>query len=277
MTRRKTVMPLDHFFSLVDQAKELGAETISLFGYGEPFLDACVRTRIEYCTAQGLSTFVTTNGSTLDLSLANMVLDAGLTHIRFSVHGLFKADYEKVHKGLDYLNTIRNIFNFLVINNKKFDHQCTVSVSVIPLHEEKVEDIRKFWEPLVDYLEIWRPHNWAGGKSFRMVDKKKKTCGRPFSGPIQINADGHVMVCCFDTDAKMTIGDTYKQSIKEILEGNKLQSIKEQHETGVLYGLPCVNCDQLNEYNKWNNPLIYSNRDPDKKIGVTSTLKEKIQ
>ena len=276
MTREQTVMPLDHFFSLVDQVKELGAETITLFGYGEPLLDACMTTRIAYCDAQGLDTFITTNASPLDSNTANMILDAGLKHIRFSVHGLFKPDYENIHKGLDYLTVIRNIFNFLVINKKQFDSQCTVSVSAIPVNLDLVDSIIKFWGPLVDYLEIWRPHNWAGGRKYRNVERTKTTCGRPQGGPIQINADGNMMVCCFDTDAVMTIGDTYKDSVKDILIGYELHKIKEKHKVGDLSGLPCVNCDQLNEYGEYNNPLIYSNRDPGLNIGVTSTLKEKL-
>ena len=277
MTREKTVMPLDHFFSLVDQVKILGAETITLFGYGEPLLDACMSHRITYCKAQGLDTFITTNGSLLDLLTTKLILDAGLSHIRFSVHGLFKADYENVHRGLDYLQVIRNIFNFLVVNKKKFDNQCTTSVSIIPMNHERIEDLVKFWEPNVDYVEIWRPHNWATGRKYRKVDRRKKTCGRPFSGPLQINADGKMMVCCFDTNAEMTIGDTYKELIREILIGEELSRIKNKHEAGDLSGLPCNDCDQLNEYDEDNNPLLYSNRDPSKQVGVTSTLKEKLQ
>ena len=276
MTREETVMPLNHFFSLVDQAKWLGAETISLFGFGEPLADACMGNRIAYCDAKGLDTFITTNASMLDLNTANSILDAGLSHIRFSVHGLFKPDYNQVHRGLDYLTVMKNIFNFMIINDKQYDSKCTVSVTVIPTNTDHVGHLIKFWEPLVDYLEIWRPHNWAGGRSFRKIDRKKGTCGRPFSGPIQINADGKMMVCCFDTDAEMTIGDTYKESVKGILEGYELHKIKNFHDLNLLQGLPCEHCDQLNEYDEYNHPLIYSNRDRDRNLGVTSTLKEKI-
>lgn len=277
LTREKTVMPLDHFYSLVNQSKDLGAETITLFGYGEPLLDACMSNRISYCTANGLDTFITTNGSLLDLLTTKLILDAGLSHIRFSVHGMFKPDYEDIHRGLDYLQVIRNIFNFLVVNNKKFDHQCKTSVSVIPMHDERIEDLVKFWEPLVDYVEIWRPHNWSIGRKYRKVDRRKKTCGRPFSGPLQINADGKMMVCCFDSNAEMVIGDTYKDSVLDILKGKELYGIQVCHEIEALDGLPCENCDQLNEYTEEDSPLLYSNRDPDKQIGVTSTLKEKLQ
>ena len=75
----------------------------------------------------------------------------------------------------------------------------------------------------------------------------------------------------------MTIGDTYKDSVESILFGYELEKIKYKHDIGDLTGLPCEVCDQLNEYDEENSPLLYSNRDPNKEIGVTSTLKEKLQ
>lgn len=270
MTRPKTTMPYSHFVSLVDQSKELGAETISVFGYGEPLIDKTFIDKIAYCDRKGLKTFVTTNAALLDLTKVNPLLDAGLDHIRFSVHALFPAEYKHIHR-LDFEETIRNIFNFIVVNKKKYDHRCLVSVSVIPLHKEKVELIRKYWEPIVDYLEIWKPHNWTDGRQYRKVKPKKKTCFRPFSGPVQINADGKVMVCCFDYDAKLTVGDTYKQSIEDILSGPLFEEIREKHRQGNLEGLICKSCDQLNEEEE--SPLLYSNRDKTKTLNCTSSTK----
>jgi len=102
----------------------------------------------------------------------------------------------------------------------------------------------------------------------------KKTCGRPLNGPIQINADGKMMVCCFDFDGKLTVGDTYKDSIADILKGDKFNEIREKHRTGNHTGTICEMCDQLNED---DDPLIYSSRDPDREIGKTSSTKFKLK
>jgi len=273
MTRKKCTMPLDHFKVLVNQAKELGATTVSVFGFGEPFMDSGLAEKIEVCTLTGLDTFVTTNAGLLHTDLAKDVLRAGLKHIRFSVHGISAPDYEKVHKGLNYMEVLKNIFNFITINNERFDHACKVSVTAIP-HNAKVEGIKEFWEKHIDYLELWRPHGWAGGRAYREVRKRSKTCGRPFSGPVQIQADGQMIVCCFDFDGKIVVGDTYKESIEDILKGDKFNEIRRKHETGELEGLPCAECDQLNIEEE--NPLLYSSRDPDRNINTTSSTKFKI-
>ncbi len=265
MTRPKAFMDQAHFENLVDQAKDLGATLISVFGYGEPLLDKGILNKIQYCTDQGLETFITTNASLLNLNMAYKLLDAGLSQIRFSVHGL-AIYYRAVHRGLEYKDVIRNIANFAAINRQD-KIGCRTQVSVIPLNNEPIDLIKSAWDGFE--LEIWEPHNWTDGRNYRVVKKDKKTCGRPHRGPVQINADGKMMVCCFDFDAKLTVGDTYKNTIKEILKSDAFNSIREKHETGDLKGLICDTCDQLTDY----NALIYSNIDPDCKMDTTSSAK----
>jgi len=271
MTRPQVTMPMSHFIRVVDQVKELGATTVSVFGYGEPLMDGGFAQKIQYCTEKGLKTLITTNATLLDSTATFDLIEAGLSQIRFSVHGLTKKSYEKVHRKLDYDVVIRNISNFIAINRTK-KAPVIVDVIVIPMNGEKVEDIRSRWEKHVDYLEVWRPHNWVSAKAYRKVEQKKKTCGRPFRGPIQVNADGTMMVCCFDFDSQLTIGDTYKDSIKDILLGPAMQIIQAVHSNGSLI---CGGCDQLNS-EEGESPLLYSDRDKELRVGRTSVTKFKL-
>ena len=273
MTRPKVTMDFDHFMNLALEIEELGANLISLFGFGEPLLDKNLPDKIQICTELGIDTFITTNASLLDVEMYKQLRDAGLGHLRISIHALTPNNYEDVHGcGFDYDNILlRNIYNYLACN-KTDGKPIKTSISVIPMHGETVEQIRGAWEhPSVDYLEIWKPHNWVYGKQYRKVKAKKRTCGRPHRGPVQINADGKMMICCFDFDAHMTVGDTHKNTIEEILKGEAFKKIRIAHETGVVDGLPCEHCDQLNVEDE--NPLLYSNRDKMKTIGCTSSTK----
>ena len=268
----KGIMDESEFYKLVKQAKELGAETISVFGFGEPLLDPGLAKKIAFCFGLDLKTFITTNGSLMRNNLMYDLLHSQLSHVRFSVHGLWD-DYNKIHKGLRFEDTLRNIANFCRVNDEKFGHPCKVGITVIPMLNQEIEPIVDFWSKFkIDELEIWRPHNWTNGKEYRKkTPKRKKTCGRPHRGPVQINMDGKVMVCCFDYDAKMVVGDTRKHTIEEILKGDKFNAIRKAHETGDLRGLPCEACDQLNIEEE--SPLLYSNVDPARKVGKTSSTK----
>jgi len=271
MTRAKTTMPVGHFKYLVDQCKGLRADTISVFGFGEPLLDRTLIEKISYCTEQGLKTFITTNASLLNIDMTGLLLNAGLSHIRFSAHGTFD-DYEKMHVGLKFADAWCNIANFVYINENRFNHACKTDVSVIPMHGETIESIIKFWEKIVDDIEIWKPHGWAGGRSYRELKRRLKSCGRPFNGPIQIQADGKMIICCFDTNGELTVGDTNKESIEDILKGERFNEIRRKHASGDLSGLICERCDQLNFED--TSPLLYSTIDNE--INKTSSTKFKL-
>lgn len=274
MTRTQATMPLDHFKNLVDQSKKLHAKLVSPFGFGEPFMDKEISAKVEYCTSKKMDTFLTTNGSLVNMDRARSILDAGLGHIRFSVHAIFPYDYETVHAGLKWQNTIRNILNFIDIRNIKYK-SCKVSISAMPLSGESVLDFKKMWLRQVDWLEVWYPHNWIDEKRYRCnysTADRRKTCGRPEFGPVQINADGKMIVCCFDTDAKMVIGDTYKNTIEEILNGPRMAEIRQIHRRNADNDrtLPCHNCDQLNHKKR---VLLFSSRDSKESVSCTSSLK----
>lgn len=273
MTRPLVTMTTGHFKYLVSQGHSLGVETVSLFGHGEPLLDNDLASKIRFCSEAQFQTFITTNASLLDPDTSFELLSAGLSHIRFSAHGFDEA-YNRVHRKLDWNRMIENIGHFLDIKSG-LNSRCIVSVSVIPMHDESLDRIRSFWEPHCDYLEIWKPHNWTDGRDYRKVNKRKRTCGRPHSGPIQIQADGKMIVCCFDFDGKMVVGDTEKNTIEEILTGDKFDLIRRKHELWDHSGLLCETCDQLNEEEE--SPLLYSSRDETREAGRLSSTKIKLK
>lgn len=269
LTRKPRTMDNDIFYNLVDQSYDLGAKMISPFGYGEPLLDNDIAKKVSYCTKSGLKTFLTTNASLLDTDAAFKLLDAGLSNIRFSFHGVYPGEYKAVHR-VPYHEPLRNINNFISINKIRYESRCKIDIITICDDIEKAKDM---WS-VVDLLEVWKPHNWAGGRSYRKVERKKITCGRPFNGPIQILVDGKMVVCCFDFNGKMVIGDTKKKSIKDILEGVKFKKIQQSHKDGDIENLICKGCDQLNIEDQ--SPLLYSSVG-DLEINKTAGAKFKLE
>jgi len=261
------------FTKLVDQALDLGAATISLFGYGEPLLDPTLASKVEYVTYNGASTYLTSNGSHLDRVFSEVLLKGGLSHIRFSVHGIKKSTYETVHPPLLWENVIMNIEEFLNVREGG-KYPCTVSVSVIPMHDEKVQEIVEFWDKYpIDYLEIWTPHNWGAALKLREISaapSRKLTCGRPFNGPVQIQSNGDVIPCCFDFNNEMVMGNALHTHLYEILIGKPYEWLRVRHRLG-HHTMVCADCDQLNK--DQDNVLLYSSRDPSRETGKTSTCK----
>ena len=273
LTREIQVIDHDHFLELVRQSNAIGAKLISPFGFGEPLIDKRIEEKINYISRFGLGSFITTNASILSEERSHKLLKAGLRKIRFSVHG-FNEGYEKVHRGLKWDRVFNNIVNFIAINEYDYSKQCRVAMSIIPMNRECIYYLKYLWEDKVDELEIWRPHNWVDGRNFRDVKKRKKTCSRPFNGPIQIQSDGKMIVCCFDYNGKMVVGDTYEQTIEEILKGRPFNEIRAKHRSGDVGGLICGTCDQLNM--ETESPLLYSTVDPNCEAGRISSTKFKL-
>lgn len=269
MTRPKTTMPFKLYDNIVSQAIRLGAKQFSIFGYGEPLIDTGIAKKLSLC--REYDTFITTNASLLTTDTAKKLLDANLNRIRFSAHGTFD-NYEKVHKDLRFDDVARNIFNFIKVNEVQYNNSCAVDITVIPMNGEDTSYIKSFWKGL--NLEIWKPHNWVYGREYRKSTPEKVTCGRPFNGPLQINADGKVIVCCFDYNAEMVVGDVTKQSLEKILKGRRFNNIRAAHNSHNKQGLICEKCDQL--YIN-DNPLLYSSFDDSIKVGVTSSFKFKLK
>lgn len=271
MTRQKDTMCLGKFIRLVDEAKELGAETISIFGFGEPLIDSGLEDKIAYCTSKGLRTFITTNGSLMNLNRTYDILHAGIDDVRFSIHSYNPLSYERIH-GLVWLKVFRNFADFKRVRDT-FGFKCKIHLTTIPMHGEDVRCIRSIWEKHCDFLEIWQPHNWGGAKLYRPQKEMKLTCGRPFNGPVQIQVDGSVIPCCFLTNSEVVLGNAVEDGILDTLRGVTYEEFRDRHRTGEYEGLPCETCDQRHI---GDTPLLYSNRDPERKIGVTSTCKIKV-
>ena len=109
-----------------------------------------------------------------------------------------------------------------------------------------------YTKPFADYIEVWRPHNFGDGRNYRKLsqNREKKSCGRPTSGPIQINWKGIVVPCCYDYNEEIPLGNVAQQTVEEVLRGSPYQKLREAHQ-GQFELVPyCDDCDQLCERNE---------------------------
>src|SRR5690242_3887116 len=89
----KADMTDEVFERLVRQAGD-SAEHMMLIGLGEPFMDAKIFERIEFCHRHSVSTLLLTNGTFLDDRLSAKELDSPLEQITLSNDGAITAQSE---------------------------------------------------------------------------------------------------------------------------------------------------------------------------------------
>jgi radical SAM protein with 4Fe4S-binding SPASM domain len=243
----------------IDEITALGASQVVLTGFGEPMLDRGLEDKIIYAKSKGLRTYIITNASALTSARSVSLLNAGLDEMRVSFYGMSTETYNTVMVGLEYSKAVDNILDFIGFRNSmKVDCKVQMSYLVLPENEKDTEAFRNFWEPKVDYIEIWKPHNFGDGKDYRERTSEKVSCGRPKNGPLQIQWDGTVIPCCYDYNNQIKLGNAFKTPIPEILNGERYNSLRYAHESKNFYLYSyCDQCDQLLPH---DDALVYTNR-----------------
>lgn len=92
-------------------------------------------------------------------------------------------------------------------NNKSNSTQLIISAEAVENNKNGINELINKYKDEVDLVEVWYPHNWINWKEYRFGEKVKKTCNRPFNGPIQIQVDGTINMCCFDFNGELLLGD----------------------------------------------------------------------
>ena len=281
-TRKRQVMPSDEYKFYLDKVlDEMGdqIEETTFSGFGEIFIDKNVEEKISYASSRGLAVHILSNGSLMTPERVDKLYEAGGKDIRISLHTSNPDTYGKImnykSSKFNYETTFSNLD--YAIENKPEETDIIITADIVDSNEKDVEQLIEDFGDKCS-LEVWKPHNWVYGKEYR--DKSSPntldTCGRPFSGPIQIQIDGDVIMCCFDFNNQLVLGNFKRQTLKEIFSGETFSRLYNHHKDGTCESSDfiCSSCDQLKDKGEI---VIYKNRvsDKDKRAGLTSTALEK--
>ena len=130
---------------------------------------------------------------------------------------------------------------------------------LVPENENQMDGWLKIYEPLVDAVSVWKPHNWLNGINHRTVDEDNKgSCGRPFNGPLQVQWNGKIVSCCYDYNSEIVLGNCNTGALEEVFIGARYEKFQDARRDGDYSKYPfCDGCDPLN---KREDVLVYSMR-----------------
>ncbi len=283
LTRRKEIMPTDLFKRLIDKimAETDQYDTLTFPGMGEPLMDPELDLKISYAKEKypRLGVLLLTNGSLLTPKKFQRFEEIGVSSIRVSLYGANEETYCRVH-GIDNRAIFHQVYkNIDEICRVKKTTQLLLTYNIVDgVNDAVSEKWIERWKDKADLLEVWRPHNWVDFKEYRKVQAEKlKTCGRPFKGPLQIQVDGTVNMCCFDYDGKLTVGDLKRQTLQEIFSSPFFTRLSGYHTSGHYEGsgMICENCDQRN-CNKADVMVYNSKFDVKERVNQLSTTYFKV-
>lgn len=257
LQRKKEVMSFDLFKHIVSEVQKQPSITqITLSGFGEAFSDKDILKKVEYVSNLGYDINILTNGTLLSENKIDSLFEFNIKNFRISIHSSSAKEFARITGTNEKnYNKLLNICKYISTKNNNVNFTVT---AVVDGNENEVGEIINTFQPYTDNLDIWKPHNWSVALSYRSGIAAKLSCGRPLRGPLQVQVDGTVNMCCFDYDGHLTIGDLKTQSIDEIFQSDGYRKILHHHTVGdyANSGLICENCDQRIEY----DGLIYSTK-----------------
>ena len=248
LTRKFETMSNALFCDILDKvlAETDQYDTVTFSGMGEPLLDSLLVEKVEYVKSKGMRALLLTNGLLLTDSKFAELEEAGLDSVRVSMYGDSEDTYCAVHGVAGVFSGVRDELVSICGRDSECDVILTYNI-IDGVNDSTLDDWINFWSDKAGLLEVWRPHNWVDAKEYRVVQSdQKRTCGRPYSGPLQVQVDGSVNMCCFDYDGILVLGDVKTQGLADIFSGDMYRRIDACH-NGVASGLICEGCAQRNE------------------------------
>lgn len=276
LKRPKTVMTTALFEALLGRIAQDSRqyELLTFAGLGEPMLDPGFLDKVEIGRKNGFEVLLLTNGSQLTMDNFAAMDELGVQSVRVSFYGMTAQSYAAVHRPTSK-HAFETVCETLArIASMKRRTKLLMTFNVIPgVNDADLEPWIAYWQPRADLVEAWRPHNWVYGRSLRNVSETlRPTCGRPGTGPLQIQADGTVNMCCFDFNGDLTLGDLKVDGLARIFESDPFLRLSRCHATGDFSGsgFICEHCDQRN-VNK-DDVMVYNSRfTPTERVRMTST------
>ncbi|MEM0492468.1 MAG: radical SAM/SPASM domain-containing protein [Candidatus Thermoplasmatota archaeon] len=276
LTRKIETISFSRFKKIFDKVinETQQYDTITLSGFGEPLLDSTIEKKIRYAKSKDFDVLILSNAALLTVEKFKKLEELGVNSIRISFYGMTPKVYSLVHgtKNEKLFSKVKE--NLVKISEIKKTTKIVMTYNVIPgINDSDMQEWINFWKDRVDLVEVWRPHNWVYGREYRQIQNEKvNTCGRPWKTPLQIQVDGTVIMCCFDFNGDLLLGDLNTQSLEEIFSSELFKKIMHCHTTGDFKGsgLICENCDQRNKIK--SDIMIYNSKfDINERVGKVST------
>jgi len=267
---QKKDMEIKLYTDIIDQAAGK-VHDINLFHRGEPLLHPHIIDMIAYAAGRGIKTRVHTNAVLLDEKLGRGMISAGLGLISFSFDGYSKQYYENRRRGADFHMTLGNIKSFLELRKALGSDMPVTVIQVMEDTEDlksserikqKKDFLKNFKHAPPDMVVTRIPHNWGGLLDGPRTDGGKGIKRHPCTFPwysLTIFSDGRAYPCPQDFMGAIPVGDTRKESLADIFNGQRLRAVRRMFASLDIDGkLPCIKCDRIIRKAVMGIPLEYA-------------------
>lgn len=222
-------MTIEEFKCIVEKVKDY-TDTIYLHVKGEPLVHPNIIDFLNIAEKYDIKVNLTTNGTLFPNLVDKLKERKSLKKINFSLHSENnKENYlEEIFANVEKLQDVTVVYRLWTLNNGELDEKSTKTVN-------KIVSYYNLSTEIVDKIQ---KSNNVKIKDRIFVDKDNEfewpsitnhnSCGFCYAlkTHIAILVDGTVVPCCLDSNGLIDLGNIYNQSLEEIINSDRYQTLK---------------------------------------------------
>ncbi len=222
-------MTIEEFKCIVEKVKDY-TDTIYLHVKGEPLVHPNIIDFLNIAEKYDIKVNLTTNGTLFPNLVDKLKGCKSLKKINFSLHSENnKENYlEEIFTNVEKLQDVTVVYRLWTLNNGELDEKSTKTVN-------KIVSYYNLSTEIVDKIQ---KSNNVKIKDRIFVDKDNEfewpsitnhnSCGFCYAlkTHIAILVDGTVVPCCLDSNGLIDLGNIYNQSLEEIINSDRYQTLK---------------------------------------------------
>ncbi len=229
-------MDLNTFDSVIDRIRD-DASFVWLAGLGEPMMSKHFIEMIRRCKDAGIATGASTNGTFLNPTWQQRLLDIGLDLLIVSFDGANKETYENIRVGADFDKVCTNVRDFAAMKVERRVEKPWLILQMIELAPTRGQGqaFRDMWNlPGVDAVRVKKDElQFEESLAFEGQRKRdgRRTCPYLWRGTMYIHSDGAISPCCYGHHDK-SFGRIQDASVSRLWNGPKVRALREVHLAG---------------------------------------------
>lgn len=240
------IMKWNLFAKVVDEADKIGVGAITFASRGEPTMHKKLGAMMGYVSGKkNIYEFkLNTNGTFLNKELCHQILQSKVTQIVISADHYIKEDYERLRKGSNFEETVKNIDMLYDIRKKDYP-KSKVEIRVSGVDSEKKlnrKKFKEFWIKRSDHVSAsFAYERWNTYKN--KVHPNINDACENFWDRMYVWFDGKVNPCDADYKSYLSYGNLNSNSIKEVWNSKKIKNYRNMHLQGKRNNIdPCNKC-----------------------------------
>lgn len=269
MQRPLGIMTRETYLRVLEEARH-STSHVFLHHFGDSLTHPELGEFIGEASRRGIKSYLSGNPILLTTDRIRAIVDQGLTEIVLSLDGLTPQTLEAI-RGPAARNLalaerrIRELVAYRAAGGAT-NPRIIIQMVASRTNEHEVDDWLRRWcdEPGIDRVKVKSFVSWSGDEeginALRIGTKpgpSNVVCEKPWTS-ITVLWDGRVVPCCFDHDARVTLGDVATSSLHDIWRGPALRDLRRRHRAGELDDIAlCRSCVDKEGYRvrSWWYPL----------------------